>query len=154
MQPETEVRSSPEGTRLNSLHFLLSEVTMRLIYRGVEYEYDPTQGRRDDRISRFHAPITLTYRGNRYQIDPNRPARSTVEPQPRELIYRGNRYWVGYSDGKPTLSNVSRPRQAANLSAIHRENLQRNLQHRIEVARQKGDNALLTLLEAERRQIV
>jgi len=127
---------------------------MRLIYRGVEYEYDPTQGRRDDRISRFHEPITLTYRGSRYQIDPNRPARSTVEPPPHELIYRGNRYWVGYPDGKPSLSSVSRPRQTADLSAIHRDNLQRNLQHRIEIARQKGDNALLALLEAERSQIV
>lgn len=124
---------------------------MRLIYRGVEYDYDPTQGTRDDRISRFREPITLTYRGNHYQIDPTRPARSTVEPQPRELIYRGNRYWVGTPDSKP-MSN--KPRQTANLTATHRENLQRNLQRRIEIARQKGDNALLTLLEAERRQIV
>lgn len=128
---------------------------MRLIYRGVEYDYDPTQGTRDDRLSRFREPITLMYRGNRYQLDPNRPVRSTVELQPRELIYRGNRYWVGYPDGKPTLSNVTRPRAAVvNLGAIHHENLQRNLQRRIESARQKGDDALLALLEAERRQIV
>ncbi|BAU13167.1 hypothetical protein LEP3755_37040 [Leptolyngbya sp. NIES-3755] len=128
---------------------------MRLIYRGVEYDYDPTQGTRDDRFSRFREPITLTYRGNHYQLDPNRPVRSTVQQQPRELIYRGNRYWVGYPDGKPTLTpTTSKPRQAANLTATHRENLQRNLQRRIESARQKGDNALLALLEAERRQIV
>ncbi|MBE9011438.1 DUF4278 domain-containing protein [Pseudanabaenaceae cyanobacterium LEGE 13415] len=127
---------------------------MRLIYRGVEYEYDPTQGTGDDRFSRFREPIMLTYRGNHYQLDPNRPVRSKVEQQPRELIYRGNRYWVGYPDGKPTLPTVSKPRQAANLTVTHRENLQRNLQRRIEIARQKGDNALLALLEAERRQIV
>lgn len=127
---------------------------MRLIYRGVEYDYDPTQHTRDDRFSRFREPITLTYRGNRYQLDPNRPARSTVALQPRELIYRGNHYWVGYPDGKPTLTNVTRSKPVATLSTTHRENLQRNLQRRIEIARQKGDNALLTLLEAERRQIV
>ncbi|GAP97925.1 arginine synthesis PII-interacting regulator PirA [Leptolyngbya sp. NIES-2104] len=126
---------------------------MRLIYRGVEYEYDPTQGTRDDRFSQFREPITLTYRGNRYQLDPNRPARSTVELQPRELIYRGNRYWVGYPDGKPMLTNATRSQPVATLNSTHRENLQRNLQRRIEIARQKGDNALLTLLEAERRQI-
>lgn len=127
---------------------------MRLIYRGVEYDYDPTQGTRDDRFSQFREPITLTYRGNRYQLDPNRPARSTVAQQPRELIYRGNRYWVGYPDGKPTLSNATQSRPAATLNATHREHLQRNLQRRIEIARQKGDNALLALLEAERRQLV
>ena len=126
---------------------------MRLIYRGAEYEYDPTQIRRgiNDRISQFHEPITLTYRGNRYQIDPNRPARSTIEPQPYELIYRGNRYWVGAPNSKPALS-TSRP--AASLTSTHRANLQQNLQRRIEIARQKGDNALLALLEAERRHLV
>lgn len=127
---------------------------MRLIYRGVEYDYDPTQGTRDDRFSRFREPITLTYRGNRYQLDPNRPARSTVALQPRELIYRGNRYWVGYPDGKPTHTPVSKPKQTVNLAALHRENLQRNLQRRIEIARQKGDSALLAMLDAESRQIV
>ncbi|MBW4525518.1 MAG: DUF4278 domain-containing protein [Phormidium tanganyikae FI6-MK23] len=129
---------------------------MRLMYRGVEYEYDPTQGRHgtNDSISQFREPIMLTYRGNRYQLDPNRPARSTVEQEPRELIYRGNRYWVGYPDGKPTLSNVSQPKPVENLALTHRANLQRNLQHRIEIARQKGDNALISLLEAESRQLV
>lgn len=126
---------------------------MKLIYRGAEYEYDPTQPKRDDRFSQFREPITLTYRGNRYQLDPNRPARST-ELQPRELIYRGNRYWVGYPDGKPVLSNVSQSKPAENLALTHRANLQRNLQRRIERARQNGDSALLALLEVESRQIV
>ena len=125
---------------------------MKLIYRGAEYEYDPTEGRSraNDRISHFHAPITLTYRGDTYQIDPTRPARSTIEPRPHELIYRGNRYWVGAPGTKPV---VSKSKPAANLTLVHRGHLQRNLQRRIEVARQNGDNALLSLLEAECRQI-
>lgn len=126
---------------------------MKLIYRGNEYEYDPTQGRSriNDRISHFHEPITLTYRGNTYQIDPSRPAHSTVDPRPHELIYRGNRYWVGAPGTKPV---VSKSRPVENLSLTHRANLQRNLQRRIEIARQNGDNVLLSLLEAESRQIV
>lgn len=126
---------------------------MKLIYRGVKYEYDPTQRGHDDRFSEFQEPITLTYRGNRYQLDPNRPARSEVEQPPRELIYRGNRYWLGYPDGKPALSKVVRSNSMKDLFATHRANLQKNLQRRIEVARQKGDEALLALLEAERRHL-
>lgn len=34
-------------------------------------------------------------------------------------------------------------------AAIHRENIQKNLQHRLEVARSKGDQQLIRLLEAE-----
>lgn len=126
---------------------------MKLIYRGAEYEYDPTQGRSrtNDRISLFREPITLTYRGDTYQIDPTRPVESTVERRPYELIYRGDRYWVGAPGSKPVLS---RSRQMADLGAMHRANLQRNLQRRIEAAREKGDNTLLALLEAERRELI
>lgn len=44
--------------------------------------------------------------------------------------------------------NRNRP-NAAELSKLHRENLQRNLQRRIEAARSRGDEALLRMLEAE-----
>ncbi|MBD2080470.1 hypothetical protein H6G01_11290 [Leptolyngbya sp. FACHB-17] len=60
---------------------------------------------------------------------------------------------MGYPDGKPTLSNVRRSQQVKDLLSTHRANLQQNLQRRIESARQKGDEALLTLLEAERRHL-
>jgi hypothetical protein len=35
------------------------------------------------------------------------------------------------------------------VSRVHRENLQRNLQRRMEAARVRGDQALLRMLEAE-----
>ncbi len=35
------------------------------------------------------------------------------------------------------------------VSATHRENLRKNLQHRLEVARAKGDQQLVAQLEAE-----
>ncbi|MCY6489328.1 arginine synthesis PII-interacting regulator PirA [Leptolyngbya sp. GGD] len=126
---------------------------MRLIYRGVEYEYDPTQPRTNlvDRVFSSREPITLTYRGNRYQMDPTQPAQPAEARRPHELIYRGVRYWVGASGDRPVTSRLN---TIANLAATHHANLQRNLQHRIEVARQNGDYNLLSLLEAERNQLV
>jgi hypothetical protein len=125
---------------------------MRLIYRGVEYEYDPTQPRTNpaDRISRFRDPITLTYRGNRYQVDPTQPVEPAEPRRPYELIYRGERYWVGKPGDRPV---TSKQNTIATLAATHHANLQRSLQHRIEVARQNGDYNLISLLEAERNQI-
>ncbi|MCU0552099.1 MAG: hypothetical protein MUC48_22410 [Leptolyngbya sp. Prado105] len=38
---------------------------------------------------------------------------------------------------------------SAEVTRIHRENLQRNLQRRMEAARTRGDQALLRMLEAE-----
>jgi hypothetical protein len=39
--------------------------------------------------------------------------------------------------------------RAAELATVHRSNLQKNLQRRMEAARARGDEALLKLLEAE-----
>jgi len=35
------------------------------------------------------------------------------------------------------------------LAQVHQDNLQKNLQHRLEVARTKGDENLIRMLEAE-----
>lgn len=35
---------------------------------------------------------------------------------------------------------------------VHRQNIQRNIEHRLEVARAKGDERLIRQLEAELRQ--
>lgn len=43
--------------------------------------------------------------------------------------------------------------QRDSVAQAHRENMRRSLQHRLEVARAKGDQALIELLEQERRQI-
>jgi hypothetical protein len=121
------------------------------MYRGIEY--DPTQGRSStyDRVSSSREPITLTYRGSSYELDLNHPAQPSAPRRPYQLMYRGNRYWVGGMGADQPV--VSKPRTIADLAAIHHANLQRNLQHRIDVARQKGDSTLLSLLEAERNQI-
>ena len=45
--------------------------------------------------------------------------------------------------------NINRQDTLKKASAIHRANLQKNLQHRLEIARAKGDEKLIQLLEAE-----
>ncbi len=42
---------------------------------------------------------------------------------------------------------------AAQIASTHRENLQKNLQRRMEAARARGDEALLRMLEAEANYI-
>lgn len=125
---------------------------MKLIYRGVTYDYDPTQPRIsdiDERARHFYERKPLTYRGNEYWLEPG--AQELYQPRGSyELIYRGSRYAVHPTGEQP----VKAKRTIADLASTHRVNLQRNLQHRIEVARQNGDQALLALLEAEQRQLV
>ena len=48
---------------------------------------------------------------------------------------------------------MNRNKTKNKLSQTHRANIQKRLEHRIEVARAKGDNNLVRLLEAERNQI-
>lgn len=45
--------------------------------------------------------------------------------------------------------NKNRQETLKQAAAVHRANLQKNLQHRLEVARAKGDETLVRMLEAE-----
>ncbi len=45
--------------------------------------------------------------------------------------------------------NQERQKILKQTAAVHRENIQKNLQRRLEVARSKGDQQLISLLEAE-----
>lgn len=46
-------------------------------------------------------------------------------------------------------NNRNRQEAITQLSAVHRENLRKNLQRRLEAARARGDEALIRQLEAE-----
>ncbi len=48
---------------------------------------------------------------------------------------------------------LNRNKRKNQLSQTHRANIQKRLEHRIEVARAKGDQDLVRLLEAERDQV-
>lgn len=49
--------------------------------------------------------------------------------------------------------NKSSQETTKQIAATHRANMQRSLQHRLEVARAKGDESLIRLLEAEAKYI-
>jgi hypothetical protein len=131
---------------------------MKLKYRGVSYDYDPARDLIDDRFDQRREPFTLTYRGTPYELSPRHQVPNTYQPRTAyQLTYRGNKYWVQ----RPIEAPSARPiepkatRQRMNeLEQVHREHLLRNLDHRIEVAREKDDLSLLAMLEQERRQLV
>jgi hypothetical protein len=115
---------------------------LNLKYRGVTYSYSPAQAIADA------VPVTLSYRGVHYQPI-NQPALASDVL----LKYRGIFYKLGQS-GQPTEviapQTVSRRDEVA---SIHQQSLLKNVQRRIEVAQERGDNHLLTLLLAEREQL-
>ena len=143
---------------------------MKLIYRGNTYDYDPTQsrptnaGRPVKSAPRLQAPYTLMYRGATYHVDPTVPqAPAFAQPRAYDLIYRGETYHVdrdaqGALTALTQSTNARRSQPAAQasqraLSQLHQANLLSNLQRRLQAAQERGDQALLDLLEAERRQI-
>lgn len=132
---------------------------MKLIYRGATYDYNPEP-------SRAHVsqePYKLIYRGHTYEVDPS--VRSAEPPMPAEsnLIYRGVAYQVHRdAHGKTVTAHPVSKVQSESVPAvmprrflgkIHQANLMENLQRRLRIAQEKGDEQLIRLLEAERRQL-
>lgn len=145
---------------------------MKLIYRGVTYEYDPSQiksgnlGQPVRPSQSSQAPYTLIYRGVTMQVDPAHLAEPISSPASYDLIYRGTAYQVrrdstgattvisqpgGIPKAKPASTPSTMPTHY--LSKVHQANLMENLQRRLNVAQEKGDQRLVDLLEAERKQI-
>jgi hypothetical protein len=126
----------------------------KLIYRGVTYDYDPTRPAVDDRFDHLGQPISLQYRGNRYLLTPG-----VAVETPRalyQLQYRGVMYRVHPTGERETLAQPRAKTRAAVLNltkAVHLTNLRRNLERRIDIAREKGDLNLMAMLEMERRQL-
>ncbi len=140
---------------------------MRLCYRGVEYDYNPPSlevkeremvGTYRGRPLHFnyvsHVPVpqpvaNLTYRGVPYRTTAQcqvRPSTATPEQQQRHSVFQG----IQSSD-----NSVMRARRhlLKEATASHRSNIQRTLQHRIEVARAQGNEMLLKQLEEEMHQL-
>jgi Domain of unknown function (DUF4278) len=142
---------------------------MKLIYRGVSYEYDPTQSRpgntgRPARSTHQAHPYTLTYRGVKMQVDPNQAAQVSTLPSESDLIYRGVSYRVHRNaQGQVTALTQAPaklrtpvipstlPREA--VDRVHQDNLLNNLHRRLQSAKARGDQHLVSLLEAERKQL-
>jgi hypothetical protein len=152
---------------------------MKLIYRGISYEYDPTQAKAGNTGEPTHAvrhtqtPYALIYRGHKVQVDPQTFSNQTAErPDRYTLIYRGATYSVTRNGDNQATARIqstdnvavqselegkisipsSLPRRY--IGKVHQANLLKNLQHRLQVAREHGDQKLIELLEAERKQII
>ena len=143
---------------------------MKLSYRGVSYEHNSPQ------LEMMTGEVGGKYRGAAWN---HKYLRHIPVPQPKvDLKYRG----VAYSTGDPIDVEAVRLRReyaqvngaTANTTAIaakqmpaksdrqevlkelhstHLDHLRRNLERRLQVARAKGDNHLIQLLEAESRQL-
>lgn len=138
---------------------------MKLVYRGHAYEQSSVP------VDLVESPTPVRYRGQSYQFS---YPRHIPVPQPvMELKYRGVEYRRN-SEGVITpiepaerraaidtpvfesmKAPVSQARKArlAEAARVHHETIRRHLQHRMDVARQKGDQALLQQLEHEMQQI-
>ena len=139
---------------------------MSRCYRGVEYDYNPPSlevregeilGKYRGRPLHFnyvrHVPVPqpvadLTFRGV--------PYRTTAQGQvcPSEVAHEQQRPSV-FQGIKSSDNSIMRARRHLLKEAAesHRNNIQRTLQHRIEVARAQGNEMLLKQLEEEMHQL-
>jgi hypothetical protein len=133
---------------------------MKLLYRGVQHSYHlPT-------LEVTEAQIQGNYRGVTY----HRPIwRVPPVAQPsHDLMYRGVPYITSDRAGqiavgqveiapppmaRPTHPVVLAPRQTNELVRVHEQHLRQNLERRLRSAQERGDQHLVYLLEAERRQL-
>ncbi len=74
---------------------------MKLYYRGVSYEYDPSKlgsrktGEPFKQVRGSRPAYNLIYRGVTYRVDPNaKQSEVPVPPAAYKLIYRGITYFV------------------------------------------------------------
>ncbi|HBB33372.1 MAG TPA: hypothetical protein DDZ80_21875 [Cyanobacteria bacterium UBA8803] len=133
---------------------------MKLSYRSVKYEARPSV------LEVTEGEIGGTYRGQQWRFH---YPRHIPEPLPvHDLKWRG----VAYRTGQATLTEPIQVAQAVAIAAtkltftggshtkvvdetanIHLKNIQRSLEHRLQVAKAKGDENLVRLLEKESEQM-
>lgn len=131
---------------------------MRLSYRGAQYEsnqpsLEVTESEilgkyrganwRCQTLQEVPVPqsvTTLKYRGVAYIPGQAAVTRPVDVASGRALQQRS----VTIPEALPVLKEVAR---------IHRSNLERNLERRLQIARRQGNQGLVSLLEAERKQL-
>lgn len=127
---------------------------MKLLYRGLSYEYNPGTivGRSELEQPAIGNPYTLSYRGSSFTVYPGLES-SEALPQPvGSLIYRGQSYSL--NGGQPIVGR--QPRKIDRISEVsqaHRNNVYLNVQRRLQAAQAQGDQALVNLLERELQQL-
>ncbi|NES94660.1 MAG: DUF4278 domain-containing protein [Desertifilum sp. SIO1I2] len=134
---------------------------MKLSYRGTPYEHEPIalDMAEADRVAKYRgqeyrqryprhipvpqAPLDLKYRGIAYSTY------QTPEPEAVDIATHLNRTFVN-SPSEP----LTRHKRFIEAAQLHRANILKRLEHRIQVARSKGDVNLLQQLEVEKLQLV
>lgn len=144
---------------------------MKLTYRGIDYDCTPPM------LEVTDSEIVCRYRGH---AAPYTYVRHVPIPQPAErLTYRGVAYQTTRQGGIQQVAQqpATRPATSGSMltglrsklvgtspvaqarrellkasSRLHKENITRSLQHRIEVAKAQGNESLLQQLESEARQ--
>jgi hypothetical protein len=73
----------------------IEQKVIKLIYRGITYNYDPDRVRANSPLPYSHKSVcNLIYRGVAYRFDPALTKPNSVKPCSYELIYRGSTYRV------------------------------------------------------------
>ncbi len=143
---------------------------MKIYYHGNSYDYEPSKvGSRDRQVVRPQRPFNLSYRGVTYHVDPNvEPAEVSASQTAYNLRYHGAIYPVLVNSSaqaeatvltQPTSttkvrnSSVSQVLTRQDVARVHQANIRQNLQHRLQVARERGDQSLVNLLEVELQEI-
>lgn len=137
---------------------------MQLSYRGVHYRYQPTSTEMID------SGVSGQYRGR--PVNFTYPRHIPVPQATVRLKYRGAEYCAASNHDTGVNVSTRHPEMAPGEKAVvmplpsiaracrlqtqeftstHLDNIRKRLEHRIEVARQRGDQLLLSQLEQERR---
>ncbi|MDJ0694424.1 MAG: DUF4278 domain-containing protein [Mastigocoleus sp. MO_167.B18] len=134
---------------------------MKLTYRGVAYEYTPIP------VKMTPGEVGGKYRGvpwRHYQAE----SIPTMHQNFARLKYRGVAYCIGepqniqeredavtlqerYAASAHKVNNVFKSRDE--LTKTHLSNIRKNLERRLQLAKQRGDTNLIDLLEEEAKQI-
>jgi hypothetical protein len=133
---------------------------MKLIYRGIKYEHAP------ETVEVITQEVCGKYRGAEWKCHYSKHTPATHHAA--ELKYRG----ASYYSGNPQEIEELKQRKKLNLifakndqiflskrpknnqtARIHQANLRSDLQRRLEVAKQRGDENLIRILEIEANQL-
>ncbi|MCU0524664.1 MAG: DUF4278 domain-containing protein [Elainella sp. Prado103] len=125
---------------------------MQLTYRGHSYLVDHSS------VDMAESGITGTYRGHAFPV--TYPRHIPVAQPVRHLSYRGVRYQTTSGGGvkttapQPALRSSQTPRliKPSSYNNVHQLHIRQRLQQRMEAAKAKGDQKLLSLLEQELQQ--
>ncbi len=133
---------------------------MKLSYRGSNYESTPS-------LEIPEGEIGGTYRGQPWRFQYPRHIR---EPLPvNHKQYRGIPYLMGklkvadsvrveeavvHGGTKLWFTHNQQYKEVNQTTNNHLRNIQRALEHRLQIAKEKGDNNLVAILEKESEQIV